>query len=117
MTGVQISQPGVEHARYLLLDEPTSALDLRHQRALLSLLRERVRKTDLGVLVALHDLNSAAQYADRLVLLEGGRVVAIGSPEQVLTSGIIEKIYQVPVEFIRYQPGGKLVIAIPGERP
>ncbi len=112
----QVSQPGVEHSRYLLLDEPTSALDIRHQRALLRLLRERVRRSDLGVLAALHDLNSAAQYADRLVLLERGRIVAVGSPEQVLTSGIIERIYQVPVEFLRYRPGEKLVIAIPGER-
>ena len=112
----QVSQPGVEHARYLLLDEPTSALDLRHQRALLSLLRDSVRQADLGVLTALHDLNSAAQYADKLVLLDRGRVVVAGSPEQVLTSGIVEQIYQVPVEFLRYQPGEKLVIAIPGVR-
>ena len=111
----QISQPGVEHARYQLLDEPTSALDLRHQQALLSQLREHVRHSQLGVLAALHDLNSAAQYADRLVLLDQGKVVAAGSPEQVLTSGMIEKIYKVPVEFLRYRPGDKLVIAIPGE--
>lgn len=112
---VQVSQPGADHPRYLLLDEPTSALDLRHQRALLSLLRERVRLGDLGVLAILHDLNSAAQYADQLVLLNRGRVQAAGNPAQVLTSGLVEKTYQVPVQFLRYQPSEKIVIAVPGD--
>lgn len=114
---VQISQPNHEHARYLLLDEPTSALDLKHQQALLSLLRQHVSEGGLGVLAALHDLNSAAQYADRLVLLDRGEIVASGAPDEVLTSGIVERIYQLPVEFLRYRPGERLVLAIPERRP
>lgn len=80
----------------LFLDEPTAALDLRHQERTL----RRVRAlADAGacVIVVLHDLNLAAGYADRIVLLEQGRVAADGTPAQVLTEDTLRRVYQQDV--------------------
>ncbi|MBO4240578.1 ABC transporter ATP-binding protein [Pseudonocardia alni] len=75
----------------LVMDEPTNHLDVRHQLALLEL----VRDLGLPTLVALHDLNLAARYCDRLCLLDGGRAVATGSPAEVLTPERISTVYGV----------------------
>jgi heme transport system ATP-binding protein len=71
--------------RYLLLDEPTASLDLAHQHAALELIREQAQRQGLGVLVVLHDLNLAARYADRIVLLKQGSLITAGTPTAVLT--------------------------------
>lgn len=78
--------------RVLLLDEPTSSLDLAHQHATLRLARDLCAQ-GVGVIAVLHDLNLAAQYADRILLLSGGRVTALGTPEEVLTPELIEDAY------------------------
>lgn len=83
--------PAAETA--LFLDEPTSNLDLAHQHAVLALARDTSRAGRLVVAV-LHDLNLAAQYADRLVVLDGGRVAADGPPREVLTSELIWKVFR-----------------------
>jgi len=85
----------------LLLDEPTAALDLRHQERTLRAVRALA---DAGacVIVVLHDLNLAAGYADRIVLLEQGRVAADGTPDQVLTREHIERVYQQAVVVLRH---------------
>jgi len=77
----------------LLLDEPTSNLDLAHQHSVLGLARAASREGRL-VLAVLHDLNLAAQYADRLVLLDAGRLAADGSPRAVLTSELIWSVFR-----------------------
>lgn len=79
-------------ARVLLLDEPTSSLDLAHQHATLRLARELCTQ-GVGVIAVLHDLNLAAQYADRVLIVAGGRVTALGTPEAVLTPAIIEEAF------------------------
>lgn len=84
--------PGAAPARVLLLDEPTSSLDLAHQHATLRLARELCGQ-GVGVIAVLHDLNLAAQYADRILLLSDGRVTALGTPEEVLTPTLIEDAY------------------------
>ena len=81
-------------ARVLLLDEATAHLDLKHQTAIWSLVRELAR-SGLIVIAALHDLNLAAQYADRLALLAEGRVIACDKPAQVLTPEWLRRAYQV----------------------
>lgn len=81
----------------LLLDEPTAHLDLHHQISLLDLLRRLVNEQKLTVLVAMHDLNLASLYADRLVLLVEGRISASGRPAEVLTTEILQSAYQVPL--------------------
>ncbi|MEC5341170.1 heme ABC transporter ATP-binding protein [Brenneria populi] len=79
---------------WLFLDEPTSALDLYHQQHLLRLLKQLTRRQPLAVCCVLHDLNLAALYADRILLLHEGRLVAQGVPEQVLREEILTRWYQ-----------------------
>ncbi|NOY99072.1 MAG: heme ABC transporter ATP-binding protein [Chloroflexi bacterium] len=86
----------------LLLDEPTAHLDLQYQASLLSLVRELAHTDNLAVLAALHDLNLAARYADRVVLLVEGRVIASGSPQQVLRPDLISQAYDWPVQVVRH---------------
>ncbi|WP_457030453.1 heme ABC transporter ATP-binding protein [Kitasatospora sp. P5_F3] len=81
----------------LLLDEPTAALDLRHQELVLRVARERARAGD-AVVVVLHDLSLAAAYADRVVLLAGGRAVADGPVAEVLEAALLTEVYAHPVE-------------------
>ncbi|WP_227006648.1 heme ABC transporter ATP-binding protein [Shewanella donghaensis] len=77
----------------LLLDEPTSALDLAQQHRVLSLAKSLAHDHHYAVIVVLHDLNQACQYADRLVILENGVVVSDAAPAQALTADIIEKVW------------------------
>lgn len=79
---------------WLFLDEPTSALDLYHQQHLLRLLRSLTRQQPLGVCCVLHDLNLAALYADRVLLLHQGRLVATGTPQEVLQAEVLTRWYQ-----------------------
>ncbi len=93
----------------LLLDEPTAALDLRHQEDVLRLTRECAAHGD-AVAVVLHDLNLAAAYADRIVLLSEGRVEATGRPDDVLTPGRIAAVYRQDVEVLTHPVSGATVI-------
>ncbi len=77
----------------ILLDEPTANLDINHQTAILDLIRDLCQENKLAVLIALHDLNLAAQYCDRLVMLKAGRLFAEGSPQQVMNVENIREVY------------------------
>jgi iron complex transport system ATP-binding protein len=91
--------------RYLLLDEPTASLDLAHQHATLRTAR-RAAARGIGVLAILHDLNLAAMYADRLVVLSGGRLAAEGSAEAVLTEDLVLAAFDLPVHVTRHPTRG-----------
>lgn len=98
--------------RYLLLDEPTSSLDLAHQHATLETAR-RAADRGIGVVVILHDLNLAAMYADRIVVLHGGRVAAEGVPEDVLTEALVHHAFDLSVSIVRHPTRGcPYVIAV-----
>lgn len=103
-------------ARYLLLDEPTNNLDLAHQHGTLEIAASFARR-GVGVLAVLHDLNLAAQYADRIVVLKSGRVLASGAPNIVLTSSIVYDAFNMAV-MVEPHPclNCPLVIAIPQQR-
>ncbi|MDF5702282.1 heme ABC transporter ATP-binding protein [Aeromonas hydrophila subsp. hydrophila] len=94
-----------QQARLLLLDEPTSALDLKYQHQLLTMARALAAR-HTAVLVVLHDLNLAARYADRLVMLEQGRVMADGTPREVLTPDLIDRLYDYPAQVILHPESG-----------
>lgn len=79
----------------LLLDEPTTYLDLSHQIEVLELTR-RLRDHGRTIVVVLHELNLACRYADHLVVMSEGRIVATGSPDEVVTAELIEDVYRVP---------------------
>src|SRR5512145_898898 len=86
----------------LLLDEPTAHLDLQYQVSLLELVNELAHKDNLAVLVALHDLNLAAHYADRIALMVAGSIKAMGKPKDVLQSELIEEAYCLPVKVVQH---------------
>lgn len=96
----------------LLLDEPTAHLDLQYQVSLLELVRKLVHEDKLAVLIALHDLNLAARYADRVALMVAGKITALGSPREVLTPELISHAYCLPVDVVENPlSGGPLVLA------
>jgi ABC-type cobalamin/Fe3+-siderophores transport system ATPase subunit len=84
----------------LLLDEPTVHLDLQHQVSLMDTVCSLAHNDNLAVLVALHDLNLAARYADRVALLVKGEVKAAGTPRQVLTPELISEAYHLTVRVV-----------------
>jgi iron complex transport system ATP-binding protein len=94
----------------LLLDEPTTHLDLQHQSGLLNLVRDLASRQHLAVLMALHDLNLASIYADRVALLVEGRLLAIGRPQEVLTEGNLVQVYHVPVHIVPHPDYGSPLV-------
>ena len=86
----------------LLLDEPTAHLDLQYQVGLLELVSELAHKDHLAVLVALHDLNLAAHYADRIALMVAGNIKAMGKPKEVLLPELIAEAYCLPVQVVKH---------------
>ncbi len=96
--------------KLLLLDEPTSALDLHHQEVALSLAHRLCRERSYGVLVVLHDLNLAAAWADRVVLLKDGVVQKEGSPDRVLTEAVLHSVYGVDVVIVPHPTTGRPII-------
>ena len=82
-------------SKWLFLDEPTSALDLRHQHSIIRLVKSFAREYQIGTIAVLHDVNLAMRYADRVWLMNEGRLIASGDPLEVLTAENISKVYQV----------------------
>lgn len=101
---VQIARALAQDPRELLLDEPTNHLDVRHQIDILGL----VARLPLTAVVALHDLNLAAMFCDRLAVLQAGRLVALGAPEAVLTEALVADVFGVAVHIARSPRHGRL---------
>jgi iron complex transport system ATP-binding protein len=99
----------VQATPIVLLDEPTAALDLRHQERVLTRAKEMAR-AGATVVAVLHDLNLAAAYADKVVLLEDGKVAADGSPWDVLTQDLIERVYRQDVRILEHPVRGCPVV-------
>jgi iron complex transport system ATP-binding protein len=89
-----------QEARIVLLDEPTASLDIGHQQQALDLLDALRRESGLTLVAAMHDLTMAAQYADRMVLLDGGRVAIDGAPRDVLTEETIARHYGASIDVV-----------------
>jgi iron complex transport system ATP-binding protein len=100
--------------RALLLDEPTSMLDVGHEQQVLELVDELRKDAGLTVVSTLHDLTVAGQYADTLVMLDGGRVVASGAPRTVLTAPLIESVYAARVHVMTGSDGHPVVAPLRG---
>jgi len=99
-------------ARFLLLDEPTASLDLFHQHAILAKARQ-VARAGAGVLAVLHDLNLAAAYADRVIVLADGRLEAEGAPHGVLTRERIARVWRVDCTVVPSAAGTVQVMVTP----
>lgn len=99
---IQIARALAQEPDIMLLDEPTNHLDIRHQRDLLRLLGH----LDCGTIIALHDLDHAAAYCDRIAVMENGRVVAQGTPHQIITSEMIARVFGVEAVVHRREESG-----------
>lgn len=100
----------------LLLDEPTTFLDVAHQLELLRLVRRRCDEHGTTVIVVLHDLNQAARFADRLIALRDGAVVADGTPAQVLTPQLLHQVFDVDAVVVEDPVTGRPMFVPTGDR-
>jgi cobalamin transport system ATP-binding protein len=101
-----------QQAPILLLDEPTNALDVGRGQQALELVDALRREGGLTVLAAMHDLTLAGQYADRLLLLDGGRIAAAGAVDDVLTDELIARHYGASVRVLRDADGSLVVLPV-----
>jgi iron complex transport system ATP-binding protein len=101
-----------QQPRLLLLDEPTANLDLHHQVAMLELVRGLSREHELGVVAAVHDLQLAALYCDRVALLRDGRVISDGPPEAVLTEPLLLEAFSQRVVLSAHPTHGVPLVAL-----
>jgi len=92
---VFIARALVQEPDVLLLDEPTSNLDIRHQLEVMEIITSIVREKKISAIMAIHDLNLASRYADRIVMLNGGTIIDAGNPSSVLTPENIKQVYGV----------------------
>lgn len=88
---LHIARALAQEPRYLLLDEPINHLDVEHQFGLLALVRDQ----PMTVVAALHDLNHAAMFCDRIAVMRAGRLVALGAPAAVLTRALLAEVFRV----------------------
>ncbi len=100
----------------LLLDEPTAHLDLPHQLSMLDLALRFTRDADLAILGVFHDLNLAAAYCDEVSLMRDGRILAHGTPDMVLSTGWIAKVYGLDITVVAHPQSGRPVVLLPAAR-
>jgi iron complex transport system ATP-binding protein len=94
---VALARALCQEPELLVLDEPTTHLDLRHQSELVAVVRRLQRRAGLTVLIVSHDLNLAAEVADRVLLLHRGRIARLGPPDAVLEESTLSRVYGCPV--------------------
>lgn len=114
---VRVARALAQEPRLLVLDEPTAALDVRHEMEVFELVR-RLCDEGMATLLVTHHLNLAARYADRMLLLHQGRLLADGKPAEVLRTDTLAEVFQWPVAVTTWCDGAPQVIPLkPGESP
>ncbi|HEX9755147.1 MAG TPA: ABC transporter ATP-binding protein [Gemmatimonadales bacterium] len=108
---VRIARALAQEPRALVLDEPTSALDIKHEMEVLELVRTLVGE-GMACLLVTHRLNVAARYADRIILLESGRLVAGGPPRDVLTAETLSQVFHWPIALTTWRDGTPQLIPL-----
>ena len=109
-TRVAIARVLAQATPIVLLDEPTTALDVYHQERILQILRATADQ-GRAVVVVLHDLNSAVTYADRLMVMAGGRVLTQGPVDEVLDAQLLTDVYGLPMAVVDHPlRDGKIVL-------
>lgn len=95
-------------AKILLLDEPTANLDLEHQASMFRLVREKCRNESYSAIIITHDINLAAEFADRLLLLHRGQIFAVGKPQEVLREQSLKEVFNVNALLDQNPASGKV---------
>jgi iron complex transport system ATP-binding protein len=106
---VLIARTLAQQPAALLLDEPTTFLDPRHEVEMMELLRRLAREKEKTIVVTLHDLDMAVKYADDMVFMKDGSIVASGPPGSVLSESLLKAVYEIDMEIVRTD--GRLIIA------
>ncbi|PYE13318.1 iron complex transport system ATP-binding protein [Williamsia limnetica] len=112
---VSLARALAQQAPVLMLDEPTAALDIHHQERLLTILADR-RRTGAAILIVVHDLSLAAAYADRVLVMKAGRIVASGPTKKVMNAELLSQIYDHPVLTWTHPDTGQFVV-LPDRTP
>jgi iron complex transport system ATP-binding protein len=105
----QIWEPAGAGSRYLFLDEPVSSLDVHYQHEFLTLARS-LAASGIVLIAVLHDLNLALQYADRILFLKEGRIVAAGEAPGIVTADLVNQVFGVPVHLLAHPYGARPVM-------
>ncbi|MDP5213368.1 ABC transporter ATP-binding protein [Pseudoalteromonas tunicata] len=96
-----------QQTNILLLDEPTTYLDLGHQHQLLSLLKQLNQQHKKTIVMVLHDINQASQYCDRIIAIKQGKIIADGSPEQVISAQLVKQLFNIDSQIVSCQYQGQ----------
>jgi iron complex transport system ATP-binding protein len=106
---VILSRAIAQNGKLMLMDEPTSNLDIKYQKEVMEFLKNHASVKEISVIIAIHDINLAATYCDKLIMMKKGRIHYIGPPSEVLTQENIQEIFDVKVDIIKKD--NKLIIS------
>jgi len=109
---VLIARALAQDPEVLLLDEPTSNLDIKHQLEVMEVIKRITKDHGILAIMAIHDLNLASRYADRVAMMYRGRIEAVGPPEEVLTPENIRSVYGVEVEVVNTNGGRPYIMPV-----
>jgi iron complex transport system ATP-binding protein len=108
---VLIARALVQQPKLLLLDEPTSDLDLRHQLEVMETIRNAVKEgADMSAIIAIHDLNLASKFSDKIAVMHKGRIEVTGKSTEVITADIISRVYGIEAEVMCKDESGCVVV-------
>ncbi|MCE7792190.1 ABC transporter ATP-binding protein [Salipaludibacillus sp. CUR1] len=111
-----IARALAQQTEVILLDEPTSALDIRYEYEVLQIGRDLAKKEGRTVIMVLHDLELAARFSDRIVLVDNGRIFCRGKPDEVMTQEHLRKVYEVNTVIEQGTAGMKVTVTSPVKR-
>lgn len=100
-----------QDAPCLLLDEPISALDIRHQIDVMSLTQDLCHRKGISIITVIHDINMASRYCDEIIALHSGRLIANGTPTEIMQPNVLKSIYDVDME-VSQQSSNSALFAI-----
>lgn len=109
---VFIARALAQEPEVLLLDEPTSSLDLKHQLDTMETIRSLVQRSGISVVMAMHDINLAARYADTVAMIRKGSIYGIGSPLELFTPQAVRDVYGVEATFLYDAAGNPVIVPV-----